>query len=148
MPNIKFLYMRPYGYKEAITSSSSVELVFEICPVVMDYLREHTHCPPYRLGTMLDDNNQYIYRFGCLFGSDVHKPSFPEICRFITQVEQIGNEIDDETFLDRIIHDEVYKIPGLIAEKAGESEEYIMNQIYGFFRGFHDLLLDIWDDDD
>ena len=63
-------------------------------------------------------------------------------------MEQIGNEIDDETFLDRIIHDEVYKIPGLIAEKAGESEEYIMNQIYGFFRGFHDLLLDIWDDDD
>ena len=110
MDNVRFLYFRPTGYGQGYTSSEQIDhfrptgygqgytsseqidLVFEICPRLAKYLREHSQCPPHRLCEILDEDNHYCFHFN--LKRDKDDPQ--RILRFIRNVERISNENDDE----------------------------------------------------
>ena len=147
MDNVKFLYFRPAGYGKGYTSSENIDLVFEICPRLSNYLREHSKCPPYMLCKILDEDNHYYYRFPLKRDKDDPK----RILQFIRKVEQIGNEgNDDYLFKNIITNNGRFWTPGdlrnLITTRYDVPVFEDMWKIYRFFMELEDLLLCIWDD--
>ena len=148
MDNVRFLYFRPAGYGQGYTSSEHIDLVFEICPKLSKYLRDHSQCPPYRLCTILDEDGHYYYHFSL----KRDKEDQLRIFRFIRKVEQIGNEHDDEYLFKHIITDNGKswspgKLRDLITTKYDVPDPDDMWKVYMFFMTLGDLLLCIWDDD-
>ena len=137
MDNVKFLYFRPYGYGMLWTSSSNIELVFEICPKIADYLRNHSKCPHYRLNTILDNNNFYYVNYPM----EHYKLNEERAYDYIRKVERIGNEHDDGYLLNQIINEQDRK--SLVTEDVDDDETW---RVYGFFYGLAELLIDNWDD--
>jgi hypothetical protein len=145
MDNVKFLYFRPAGYKKGYRSGEHIDMVFEICPRLAKYLREHAQCPPYRLCEILDDDNLYYFHFN--LKRDKDDPQ--RILRFIRNVEQISNEGDDEYLFKYIIMDNGQLwIPGdlrdLITTKYDVPDSDDARNVYRFFRNLEELLLCIW----
>ena len=137
MNNVKFLYLRPEGYMKPWTSSSKVELVFEICPKIADYLRNHSKCPKYRLNTILDDNNFYYVDYPM----EHYKLNEQRAYDFIRKVEWLGNEHDYGYLLNQIIDDQYRQ--SLVSGDVDDDETW---RVYGFFYGLARLLIDNWDD--
>ena len=147
MDNVRFLYFRPAGYGKGYTSSEQIDLVFEICPRLAKYLREHSQCPPHRLCEILDEDNHYCFHFNLKRdGEDSQR-----ILRFIRNVERISNENDDEYLFKHTITDNG-KIwtPGnlrdLITTKYDVPDKDDMWEVYMFFIELEKLLLNVWDD--
>ena len=129
------------------TASDRVELVFEICPQLSRFLREHSKCPTYRLYTILDEDNRFYFDF--YIKRDNADPK--RIIQFIRKVEQISNEGDDEYLFKHIITDNgKLWVPGnlrsLITEKYDVPDWDDMFPVYRFFMELEKILINDWDD--
>ena len=147
MDNVRFLYFRPAGYGDGYTSSLHIDMVFEICPRLSKYLREHSQCPPYRLCTILDEDNLYYFHFN--LKRDKEDPQ--RILSFIRNVERICNENDDEYLLKHIITDNGGRwhpgeLRSTITEKYDVADRDDMWNAYAFITGLEDLLWGDWED--
>ena len=147
MDNIKFLYFRPTGYGKGYSYSGHVDLVFEVCPKVTKYLREHSECPSYLLCNILDENGHYCY---CL-SRNCGKEDLQWILQFIRKVEQISNEKDEEYVISHIITDNGKMwadadYQKMFKTKYDDMKEDEMTEVKAFFGGLRKLLLNVWID--